>query len=74
MAIAVAAGVMFSEPRMLDHDGWVTAARQAGAAVNPVQVGEAFLASLTTRRLDLRSALSSYAIARVLLEPPLHLL
>jgi hypothetical protein len=68
MAIAVKAGIMFSEPRAEDHDGWVAAARQAGGAIDPGDIGEAFLASLNTRRLDLRSALSSYAIARVLPE------
>jgi hypothetical protein len=70
MAVAVGAGIMFAEPRALDHDGWVAAARHAGASVNAQEVSEAFLASLATRRLDLRSALSSYAIARVLPEHP----
>jgi hypothetical protein len=70
MAVAVDAGIMFPEPRALDHDGWVNAARQAGASVNADEISEAFLASLTTRRLDLRSALSSYAVARVLPEHP----
>jgi hypothetical protein len=66
LARAAAAGVMFSEPRVLDHDGWVSAARAAAGAVSAREVGEAFLASLTTRRLDLRSALGSYAVARYL--------
>jgi hypothetical protein len=67
---AVAAGVMFAEPRSLDHDGWVQAARQAAAAVSAREVGEAFLVSLTSRRMDLRSALGSYAVARLLPEHP----
>lgn len=38
-------------------------------ALVPVQeAGEAFLASLSTRRLDLRSALGSWAVARYLPE------
>lgn len=68
MARAVAAGIMFTEPRVLDHDDWVAAARDAAAALSAQDIGDAFLASLTSRRLDLRSALGSYAIARVL--PP----
>jgi len=65
---AVSAGIMFTEPTMLDHDGWVDAARTAAAAVTLEGVSEAFVASLETRRLDLRSALGSYAVARHLSE------
>ena len=64
LAEAVAAGVMFTEPRVLDHDGWVRAARQTAAARTAREVGQAFLASLTSRRMDLRSALASYALAQ----------
>jgi hypothetical protein len=64
MGAAVRAGVMFAEPRLLDHDGWVHAARMAAGSLTAGEVGEAFLASLASRRLDLRSALGSYAIAR----------
>jgi hypothetical protein len=62
--IAVSAGVMFSEPVAIDHDAWVSRARAAVAQVTAVDVGAAFIASLETRRLDLRSALGSYAVAR----------
>ena len=68
MRQAVAAGVMFARPRLLDHDGWVKAARDAASGLTAAEVGEAFLASLTSRRLDLRSALGSYAVARFLPE------
>jgi hypothetical protein len=34
MARAVTAGVMFAKPRLLDHDGWVQAARDAAAAAS----------------------------------------
>ncbi len=61
---AVRAGVMFRERRSLDHDGWVAAARAAVARIGPADVEAAFIASLATRRLDLRSALGSFAIAR----------
>lgn len=60
---AVRRGVMFAEPRILDHDGWVHAAKKAAERLTPTQIEDAFLASLTSRRLDLRSALSSYMIA-----------
>jgi hypothetical protein len=57
------AGYMF-DPIVRSHDDivqWlITSARQ----VDHQQVADAFLASLSTRRLDLRSALGSYAVAR----------
>jgi hypothetical protein len=61
---AEAAGIVFAAPRALDHDGWVAAARTAAAGVGPNDVENAFVASLLSRRLDLRSALGSYAVAR----------
>jgi len=64
LAQAVAAGVMFTEPWSLDHDGWVRAARHGAAAVTADEVGDAFLASLTSRRMDLRSVMASYALTR----------
>lgn len=73
MRVAVDAGVMIRAPRTEDHDGWVAAARAAVAASSAAEVGEAFLASLTSRRLDLRSALGSYAIARFLPEHSIEL-
>lgn len=57
-------GVMFAAPRGMDHDGWVDAARAAVRAVDREEVEEAFVASLASRRLDLRSALGSYVVAR----------
>lgn len=68
MSRAVAAGVMFSGRPDRDHDGWVTAARNAVRPLSAEEVADAFLASLTSRRLDLRSALGSYAVARHLPE------
>lgn len=62
-------GVLFAAPRALNHDGWVAAARAAVDEVTPEEVGEAFVATLNSRRLDLRSALGSYAVARHL---PVH--
>lgn len=65
---AVRDGVMFAEPLRLDHDGWVARLRAAVAQVSLSEVTDAFIASLSTRRLDLRSALGSYAVARHLPE------
>jgi hypothetical protein len=70
MARSVEAGVMFDQPRTEDHDGWVRAARAAVAQLSVQEAGDAFLASLTSRRLDLRSALGSYAVARFLPDHP----
>jgi hypothetical protein len=67
---AIEASVMFGEPRVEDHDGWVAAAPAAAGLLSPAEVGEAFLASPTSGRLDLRSALGSFAVARYLPEHP----
>ena len=52
------------DPVTLDHAGIVKWCRKSVAAVTKEQVAAAFLASLSTRRLDLRSALGSYAAGR----------
>lgn len=57
------AGVMF-DPIGLAHDRVVDWLLRGRAKVQAGEVTDAFLASLTTRRLDLRSALGSYAVAR----------
>jgi len=62
-AYAKWAGVMF-DPVVLSHDRVVERALKAVSVIEPRQVANAFLASLTTRRLDLRSALGTYAIGR----------
>lgn len=62
---AEAAGVMF-RTKLLDHAAAVRWARQGAAAMTPQLVSDGFLASLTTRRPELRSALASYHLARVL--------
>lgn len=64
MTAAVESGLLFAEPVELDHDGWVERARAAVAATSRHDVSDAFVASLTSRRLDLRSALGSFAVAR----------
>lgn len=67
---SVDAGLMFTERVVIDHDECVKAAKEAVAEVTLAQVSEAFVASLTSERLDLRSALGSYAVARYLPEHP----
>jgi hypothetical protein len=61
---------MFTGTRRLDHDAWVRTAVAAASTVTAEEAADAFLASLTTRRLDLRSALGSYALAGHLREHP----
>lgn len=65
---AVASGLMFSAPVELDHSGWIARARAAVAQTVKEDVAEAFVASLTSRRLDLRSSLGSFAVGRHLPE------
>jgi hypothetical protein len=60
---ARAAGYMF-EPRPMTHDQIVSWLCRVRASVIRKGVTDAFLASLSTRRLDWRSALGSYAVAR----------
>jgi hypothetical protein len=65
-----APGIMFTGHRRLDHDGWVQAAIAAAAAATAEETADAFLASLAMRRLDLRSALGSFVLARHLRKHP----
>lgn len=63
-------GLMF-DPIVLSHDEAVAAARSAVSATIRQTVTQAFIASLSLRRLDLRSALGSYAVGRHLSAHPL---
>jgi len=62
-AFAQEEGYMFEQVE-LDHDDLVEWLRKSFSAVTLERVRDGFLASLSTRRLELRSALGSYAIAR----------
>jgi hypothetical protein len=62
-AYAKSAGVMF-DPIKIGHADALHRLIVARDATDARQVANAFLASLSTRRLDLRSALGSYAIFR----------
>ncbi len=56
------AGLMF-DPITIDHDGVVAWVLRVRAAVTRTAAATAFLASLSSRRLDLRSALATAAVA-----------
>ncbi|MEJ7891612.1 MAG: hypothetical protein WKF94_03130 [Solirubrobacteraceae bacterium] len=55
---------MFERPLQADHDTVVAGTIDAIAATTSEDVAAAFLTSLRTRRLDLRSALGSFALGR----------
>jgi hypothetical protein len=52
------------EPIELSHDGFVKWMRSSLKSVNLERVRNAFLVSLSTRRLELRSALGSFAVVK----------
>lgn len=54
-------GVMF-DPVTLDHDQAIAQVNELVAKLNRRKVADAFLSSLSTRRLDWRSALGSYSV------------
>ena len=62
-AYAKAHRLMF-DPIKITHDAAVKTARAAAAKLKPRDVANGFLASLSSGRLDLRSALGTYAIGR----------
>lgn len=62
-AYAKKKGVMF-DPRPFSAAEVVRGCRAAARRLSVRRVADAFVASLTSQRLDLRSALSSYAVAR----------
>lgn len=65
LAYAKAAGVMF-DPVSLSHKEVIERVLTVRDALTPEMVANGFLASLSSRRLDLRSALGSYAVLRLL--------
>jgi hypothetical protein len=67
-AAAMAERVMFA-PAEVTHDELVAEAKRLGADADERAASDAFLASLTTRRVDLRSALGSLHVAQAL---PMH--
>lgn len=63
LAYAVGKGVMFA-PTQLPHDASLVRLRALCDTISPSEVGDAFLASLGSRELALRSALGSFSVAR----------
>jgi hypothetical protein len=63
LTYATSQGVMFP-PVLLPHDATRLRLRQLCASMAPSALGDAFLASLTSGELVLRSALGSFAVAR----------
>lgn len=63
LAAAIERGVMFGRHRDQDHDARVRDVKAAVDSTSLSIVSEAFVASLGSRRLDLRSALASWVIA-----------
>lgn len=68
LAYAKAAGLMFDSLVRRTHDELVREVVEAAASLRPADAASAFLSSLTTRQLEDRSALGSYAVARHLVE------
>ena len=62
--IARAEGLMFDYPAYETHDQALQALKTLVAGIDPEAVSRAFLYSLSTRRLDYRSALGSYYYAK----------
>src|SRR6476661_9797781 len=62
LAYAINAGYMFL-PEHVTHNDVVRRVIAIRDTVTTYEVSQAFLASLSTRRLDLRSALGTFAVA-----------
>lgn len=67
LADAIKAGVMFSRPVVFTHDELVESVINVVSETGLRDVSDAFLGSLTSRRLEQRSALGSYVFARHLM-------
>ncbi len=69
LAYAKEKGVMF-DPRTISHDACLAQIFDLLPKISTQLVGKAFLSSLSTRRLDWRSGLASYFIAKQLTPHP----
>lgn len=71
-AIAVAEGYMFEETHNLFHEETLAQLRQVVAQIDPVDVANAFLYSLSTRALEYRSPMGTFYYAKAVPdhEPP----
>lgn len=62
--VAVDEGYMFTETQNLSHDETLSQLRQVVSRIDPVDVANAFLYSLSTRALEYRSAMGTYYYAK----------
>lgn len=67
-AIAVQEGYLFEETRNLSHEETLSQLRQVVAQIDPGDVANAFLYSLSTRALEYRSPMGTYYYAKAV--PP----
>lgn len=64
---AISDGIMFEDPkRTIAHDELVQILTTLVSQIDASTIAQAFISSLESRRLDLRSALGSYAVGRLL--------
>lgn len=68
-ALAVAEGYMFEDTCILSHEETLSQLRQVVAQIDPADVANAFLYSLSTRELAYRSPMGSYWYAKAV---PVH--
>lgn len=71
-AIAVKEGYMFEQTRNLSHGEVLSGLRDAVAGIDPADVANAFLYSLSTRALEYRSAMGTYYYAKAIPEHEPH--
>lgn len=67
-AIAVEEGYMFAETQNLSHEETLSQLRKVVAQIDPADVANAFLYSLSTRALEYRSAMGTYYYAKAVPE------
>lgn len=63
-AVAVKEGYMFEETRNFSHDETLSRLRRVVAQIDPADVANAFLYSLSTRALEYRSPMGTYYYAK----------
>lgn len=71
-ALAVLEGYMFEETRNLSHAETLSQLRQVVAQIDPADVANAFLYSLSTRALEYRSPMGTYYYANAVPEHASH--
>lgn len=69
IALAKKEGYLFDYPAYKTHEETLAGVSSLLARIDPKDVANAFLFSLSTRRLEYRSALGSYFYAKAIPEP-----